>query len=355
MKRRWLPLYVTACADRHGKMRYRFRRKGFANYQFKSALGTEGFRIEYAACLTVAATKPTSIVISPAIPGTINDLIIRYYGTPSWRGMQPSSQRTYRGIIERFRKAHGDKPVAAVEARHLDAILGKMADKPAAANNLRKVLKRLFSYAVKSGMRPHRDNPADLTDSFKMRGEGFHTWTETEIQQFESYFEIRTKARLAMALMLHTGLRRSDVVRLGPQHVQNGRIRITQTKTGAPVTIPINSELRATIDANPSDSLVFLVTQFGKPFTSNGFGNWFRDRCNEAGLPQCSAHGLRKAMSRRLAEAGVTNLQGRAVTGHKTDRMFEHYAAEANKEQLADAAMANLEKQVRHIKGNSDV
>jgi integrase len=296
-----------------------------------------------------AEPQSVSVVVSRAMPGSIDDLIIRYYGTPAWRGMQPSSQKTYRGIIERFREAHGDKPVAAVQTRHLDAILGKMADRPAAANNLRKVLKRLFAYAVKAGMRPLRDNPADLTDSYKMRGEGFHTWTEAEIEQFENHFGIRTKARLALALMLHTGLRRSDVVRLGPQHVRDGRIRITQTKTGAPVTIPVHSALHTAIDANPSESLVFLVTEFKKPFTSNGFGNWFRDRCDEAGLPQCSAHGLRKAMSRRLAEAGVTNLQGRAVTGHKTDRMFAHYAAEADRAQLADEAMANLEKQVRHI------
>jgi integrase len=354
VKRRWLPLYVTAYADRHGKTRYRFRRKGFATYAFRSAPGTEAFRVEYAACMA-AEPQSASAIVSRAIPGSINDLVIRYYGTPAWHGMQPSSQNTYRGIIERFRQAHGDKPVAAVQTRHLDAILGKMADRPAAANNLRKVLKRLFAYAVKAGMRPHRDNPADLTDSFKMRGEGFHTWTEAEIEQFERHFEIASKARLAFALMLHTGLRRSDVVRLGPQHIRNGRIRITQTKTGAPVTIPVHSALRMVIDANPSEGLVFLITEFGKPFTSNGFGNWFRDRCNEAGLPQCSAHGLRKAMSRRLAEAGATNLQGRAITGHKTDRMFAHYAAEADRAHLADEAMANLERQVRHIGEDSDV
>ena len=352
MKQRWLPLYVSAYADRHGKTRYRFRRKGFATYPFRSAPGSEAFRVEYAACIS-AEQQIASIGISRAVPGSINDLIVRYYGTPAWHGMQTSSQNTYRGIIERFREAHGDKPVAAVQTRHLDAILGKMADRPAAGNNLRKVLKRLFNYAVKAGMRPLRDNPADLTDSFKIRGEGFHTWTESEIAQFESHFNVGSKARLALALMLYTGLRRSDVVRLGPQHIREGRIRITQTKTGAPVTIPLHSALIAAISASPTDKLVFLVTQFGKAFTSNGFGNWFRDRCDEAGLPECSAHGLRKAMSRRLAEAGVTNLQGRAVTGHKTDRMFAHYAAEADRGALADEAMANLEKQVRHIGNNN--
>jgi hypothetical protein len=50
--------------------------------------------------------------------------------------------------------------------------------------------------------------------------------------------------------------------------------------------------------------LTFLVTKHGKPFTANGFGNWFRDRCDEARLPQCSAHGLRKAGATIAAENG---------------------------------------------------
>ena len=53
--------------------------------------------------------------------------------------------------------------------------------------------------------------------------------------------------------------------------------------------------------------MTFLMTEWGKPFTSNGFGNWFRDQCNDAGLSQCSAHGLRKARATILAERGATD------------------------------------------------
>jgi integrase len=106
-----------------------------------------------------------------------------------------------------------------------------------------------------------------------------------------------TKARLAFALLLHTGQRRSDVVKMGRPHIKQGRLMVRQTKTGASVSIPINMELQSALNAMPGDNLTLLLTEFGKPFTSNGFGNWFRARCDEAGLPQCSAHGLRKAMS----------------------------------------------------------
>lgn len=344
-RRNWLPDNVTEYRDRHGKLRYRFRKSGLPVYHFKSQPGTEAFREEYrAAC---SASKPP-IAVQRAAPGTIADLIVKFYQSPAWKGnMKPSSQATYRNILERFRTKHGDKTVANIKAVHLDAILGAMSATPAAANNLRKILKRVFAYAVKLEMRD--DNPVMLTDAYRMRSGGFHTWTEGEIAQFEARWPLGTKPRLAMALMLYTGQRRSDAILMGRQHVAKGRIRLWQQKTGdgdaheEGRSIPLHPQLRAAIDAMPrSDHLTFLVTEFGKPFTAPGFGNWFRERCNDADLPQCSAHGLRKAMSRRLAERGATNLQGRAVTGHRTDRVFMHYAEKADQAALADAAMANL-------------
>ena len=43
----------------------------------------------------------------------------------------------------------------------------------------------------------------------------------------------------------------------------------------------------------PGD-LTFLVTEHGQSFTANDFGNKMRQWCDEAGLPECTAHGLRK-------------------------------------------------------------
>ena len=88
--------------------------------------------------------------------------------------------------------------------------------------------------------------------------------------------------------------------------------------------------------------MTYLVTVHGKPYTSTGFSDWFKRASVKAGIPHCSPHGLRKAVSRQLAEAGVTSLQGRAVTGHKTDREFQRYAAQADREHMAEQAVANL-------------
>ena len=118
-----------------------------------------------------------------------------------------------------------------------------------------------------------------------------------------------------------------------------GKIKVRQIKTSTALLIPVHPALRTVLATTPRDNFTFLVTSYGKPFSVAGFGNWFRDRCDEASLPQCSAHGLRKAAARRLAEAGCTNQQIKAITGHRTDQEVSRYTAAADQERLAEQAM----------------
>lgn len=338
MARKWLPEGVTDFKDRHGKIRYRFRRRGYKTIYFHSQPGTEEFREEYAAALASAPIEAGSG--SGPAPFSYDALIASFYRTPKWIAMRPSSQKTYRGIVERFRAANGDKDVRRISTAAIDRKLGTMADTPAAANNLRKVLARLHRHAIKLGWRT--DNPVAASDAFAQAGDGHHTWTESEIAQFEAQWPLGTRERLAMALLLYTALRRSDMVRLGRQHREGEWFVIRQQKTAAPIRLPIAPQLAEAIEAVEGSHLTYLVTQFGQPFTGDGFGNWFRRKCAKAGIPHCTPHGLRKAMSRRLAEAGATNQEGRAMTGHKSDRLFSHYASRANQGALAGAGMAKV-------------
>jgi integrase len=335
---RRLPKYVSEFADRHGKMRVRFRRKGQEPYYFKSAPWTGEFMQEYRSCLDKVAAPEPIIGISRSKPGTISALISVYYTTPEFTGLRDSSKTTYRNILERFREAHGTKRVALIERKHIKAILGAMADRPAAANNLLDRLKTLMALAMDLGWR--KDDPTLRMRGFKIESDGFHTWTEEEIAAFEARHPLRSKARLALALMLYTGQRRSDAVTMGRQHIDGHRIKVRQQKTTVRLAIPMHPTLRAVIEATPKENMTFLVTSFGKPFAAAGFGNWFRERCDEAGLPQCSAHGLRKAAARRLAEAGCSNQQIKAITGHRTDQEVSRYTEAANQVLLAEQAMA---------------
>lgn len=333
MPRRWLPDNVTQYRDRHGKTRYRYRKKGFKTHHFKAAPGTEEFREE------LHHAREAKLSAGGSLPYTYDALIESFYRTAKWQEMKPSSQKTYGSIIERFRAKNGSKDVRRVQTPTIDALLSGMADRPAAANNLRKVLKRLHRHAIRLSWRT--DNPVDATDPYK-KGKGWHCWTEAEIAQYEARWALGTRERLAFALLLYTALRRSDMVTIGRQHRQGGELILRHEKNDSETIIPIAEPLAQALDAMPESQMTYLQTEFGRPFTSNGFGNWFRRRCDVAGLPNCSAHGLRKAMSRRLAESGATSLEGRAITGHKTDKEFAHYAEQANKRKLAQAGMGKV-------------
>lgn len=338
MTRRRLPRYVSEFQDRHGTWRARFRRKGQKDYYFRATPWSDDFMREYRACLDGEAAPKIEIGLKRTKAGTISALIVAYYGTPEFTGLRPSTQATYRGIIERFRAKYGDLSVAGLDRRHIKKILGGMSETPAAANNLLDRLKTLMGLAVDLGMRP--DDPTIRMKGYRIQSDGFHTWTEDEIAAFEKRHEVGTRARLAFSLMLFTGQRRSDAVKMGRQHVTDRTILVGQQKTSAKLRIPLHPELKAIIDATPIENMTFLTTAYGKPFSAAGFGNWFRDRCDEAGLKHCSAHGLRKAAARRLAEAGCSNQQIKAITGHKTDKEVSRYTAAADQNRLAHEAMA---------------
>lgn len=335
MPRRWLPENVTEWKDRHGKKRYRFRKKGYRPHNFRSPPGTEAFREELVEAMNARIVPGEE----RAAPFTYDALIESYYRSKGWNDMRDSSRRTYRGIIERFRVKNGGKDVRAITAAAIDAKLGTMADTPAAANNLRKTLKRLHRHAIKLDWR--KDNPVDATDPFKS-GPGWHCWTDGEIGQYRKRWPLGTRERLAMELLLDTALRESDAVTAGRQHRQGDELHLHHGKNDSATIIEIGPDLAAAMDAYDSGNMTYLATQYGKPFTPKGFYNWFKRSCVKAGLAHCSPHGLRKAQSRRLAESGATPLEGRAVTGHKTDRMFAHYAESADKRALARSAKAKL-------------
>ena len=153
-----------------------------------------------------------------------------------------------------------------------------------------------------------------------------------------------------MALCLYTGQRRSDVVRMGRQHVKDGRISVAQQKTAARLKIRLHANLSAEIAAYDAanegavDHLTYITTNGGSAYSVEGFGNWFRDACALAGLKGKSPHGLRKSAGRRLAEAGCTEKQIAAILGHTSLGEVARYTREANQVGLADDAMAMLEK-----------
>lgn len=334
--------------DRHGKLRARYRKGRVAKYM-KTLPDQPGFEEE----LKAITTKPIATG-SLVIPRSVDDLINQYYLSPDYRSRGGDDDKLRRRrLLESFRKDHGKILVKHFNFQHIERILlaraekktddrGRIVGGEVAATNLRKILFRLFRLAKK--LEWITSNPVEDADRVgKLRLTGIHTWTEAEITQYKRRHPMGTKARLALEIILWTLLRRGDARLFGPQHVIRGKINFKASKNGMDLWLPIAQDLRMAITAMPSVGIkAYLVSELGKPFSKGGFGVKMREWCDEAGLPQCSAHGLRKAATRRMAESKATNRQMMAVGGWVNEEEVSTYAEAADREVLAEAGMATI-------------
>ena len=357
--------FVHEFRDRHGKVRRYFRRPGCKAVPLPGLPGSAEFMAAYQAALNGVAALQKQIGASRTVAGTVQALVAAYLdcspgSTSPFKTLAPETRRTRRNILEKFREAHGDKRIYRTEANgrrimmlereHLQRIVNEKNNTPFGQRNFLNALRGMFTWAVAECRVP--DDPTLGVTRQTIKSTGYRTWSEGDIEQYKRTHPLGTMARLAIELLLTTAARRGDVVTLGPQHVRNGTITFEQQKTDggeeASVEIPLHPDFSAALAAMPPSNVVsltptFLTTGFGKPFTAAGFGNWFRDRCNEAGLPNgLSAHGLRKATARRLAEMGCTAHEIAAITGHATLAEVQRYTKAADRKRLAREAMKKL-------------
>ncbi len=340
--------FLVEDIDRHGNVRLYVRKPGQAKIRLREEPGTRAFLDEYWNALNnnKTALPPKAAKRGSTDKASLRWLCAQYFQAAEFKSLTPRTQYVRRRILDGICKHDGDKPYAQMEARHVRKRRDERAETPEAANAMVKALRQLFSFALEYELAQR--NPAKDVPYLKSGTDGYYSWSMEDVAAFEARHPVGSKARLALALLLYTGQRRSDVVRLGPQHIKEGWITITQAKNKArkPVTlsIPVLPELEAIIDATPTGNLAFLTTQFGKPFTPDGFGNWFRKRCDEAGLTTCSAHGLRKAGAAIAAENGATERQLMAIFGWSTMKEAARYTKAANQKVLAASGMKLLRR-----------
>jgi integrase len=330
--------YVKAYRDRHGRVRHYVRRPGHKLVPLPGIPGSDEFMRAYGEALSAAAPR-AEVGASRTLAGSVSAMVVGYLSSMAFHNLAAASQNEYRRIFEGVRREYGDLGIATLARKHVVRMLDAKAKHPTAARNFLRCLRLLVHYAISIGIR--EDDPTAGVRVKVPKTDGFRTWSEEDIAAFEAAYPLGSKPRLALALLLNTALRCADVVKVGRGHVRNGTIHVTAQKTKTPLAIPITPELAEAINAAaPSEHVVFLVSERGQAFTGRGFSQWFRRQCREAGLKGLSAHGLRKATCRRLAEAGCSVNEIAAISGHASLAEVARYTRRADQAKLARNAMA---------------
>ncbi|RAZ83213.1 hypothetical protein DPM33_32910 [Mesorhizobium hawassense] len=332
------PTYINEYVDRHGRARIYLRRPGHPQLALPTPLYSQEFWTAYHAAMANEPVKANRLK-----PGSIAAAVHGYYGSIEFKSLAATTQAVYRGVLDRFvASKYGAGPIAGMQGKHVNAIIDEMASTPAAASNFRKRLSAVMDYAVSAGMRA--DNPVADAKRVRYESDGHRTWTEEDIAAYREHWKVGTPERLAMEVLLHTGLRRSDAVRLGWRHAASGAFVITAQKTGAELHIPITAELARFLKSCPADNKTFIVKSGDAARSEKAFSAYISEAAANAGLPsRSSPHGLRKAACRRLAEAGCTAPEIMSITGHTDIREVERYCREASRKLLSAQAMAKLE------------
>ena len=353
--------YLQIYKDRHGKTRINLRVPGAKSIPLRFvSVDSPGFMEAYAKALAGGQSpKSRAPDVKPPVTvqkGTFRWLVAEYVA--NLEGDQALAPRTkyirrrhLEGACLTPIKVSGgerllaDFPLDKITPAHLQRMLDEKRDTPEAANDRRKVLRAMYRWAAPRGY--VTSNPVTNTEAIKTHSEGHETWTAAHLAQWVQAHPPGTKAYLALALFFYTGQRLGDVVRLGRQHVQGDRFVFRQQKgekrRKRDMDLLIQPGLRAALETVPAGQLTFLVTELGKPFAAAGFGNWFRDRRREAGIPEgYSAHGLRKAFMTFGSNLKLTSQELAALAGHRTLKEVERYTRARDTAALAHAGGARI-------------
>ena len=332
--------YVHEYRDRHGHLRRYFRKPGCKRVPLPGLPGSLEFMSAYQAALN-----------APPLPnfadhgtGTVGWLVIEFCRSTEFANLKPSSKANYRRILDKLRRSHGHRLVRDLQlpkARKVIEDIGVLH--PAMANLTRAVLRRVMEHAIALGWR--QDNPFTKVPKYKLGTH--HTWTDNEISLYVRRWPLGTRERLAFDLLLYTGQRGGDVVRMRRSDMKNNMIRVAQQKTAKDANdyllVAIHPALARSIQAVRTTSLHLLSDTKGRPITRQSLTRLIRLAAQAAGLgANCVAHGLRKAALRRLAEAGSTTKEIAAVSGHRSLREIERYTREADQARLSQAAVGRI-------------
>jgi integrase len=352
--------------DRHGRLRWRYRRKGKTVALPGDPAANDAFEQAY---LAAATGQPQPKVVR--LPGAAHPRSLRACWrivttqTIEWQRLAPESKATQIRLAENFLStvaeesaaersegparesqhagalAYGDLPIDQLKRRHIKRILARYADTPHAAADILTLLRKLTGVALDEEW---IENDPTFRIKWRPPYKGWRAWTLEELRAFLQRWPIGTTPRLVFMLALTTGSRRKDIAKMKPADLDGEGIEVVQSKTGKRVWIPLHDLLREAMAAMNTYGETIVVTQYGRPFSHKALGMRMADWCKAAGIgPGTTLHGLRKTLGKLLAENEATTRQIMEILGHDDMEHTALYTREAEQKKLARDGMAKLD------------
>lgn len=350
--------YIERNATRHNKMRYYFRFAGRRICRLPDDINSEEFATAYwQARRSVAPVEEVAssnwTIGSPVRPASFRWLCHRYMDTTAFTTLDPTTQLKRRQIMEAMwaepitmtdDRVFADMPVSMVTIENIEVLRDRKRETPFAANERLKILRQVFE--TKADGKAIVANVAKLVQPFRVHTTGHHTITPAEIEAYIKHHGTKSKAVLALTLLMYTGFRVSDLAQIGPQHRRRDELhlRLFKGRGRGPteIVMPIHPTLDFVLASHPVTGMSYMVTEHGRPFSIKGLGNRISDWFSQAGLPHCTAHSVRKGLATNQAENEATDRMLDAMFGWRDGKTSQIYTARADRAKLARQAVQKI-------------
>lgn len=320
-----LPPYVEAVRAKNGSHRYYARiRRGGRRIRLPNDPRSQAFKIAHKQAIYDLQNDLPATSKAAINEHTIGFLVARYLESKRFEDLAKNTKRQRMLNLNRILAKYDTVPFSQITTQRLRLDMEDMSDTPAAANIYIITWRALIRFALKFDY--INLNPTLNLELYSLAGDGFLHWTQSDVSNFETAYPIGTMPRLAFEFLVTLGARQSDLIRLGPNNIENGVLKFHTKKTQVPVSIKIPESLDAAIAAMGQIGETFITSPHtGKPFKSpKSFYGWFRKHYRPLGII-APPHGLRKAVAERLAEQGATNAEMCSLLGWKSTQMPERY------------------------------
>lgn len=348
--------YVNSTTSK-GKIYYYYRREGL-RLRIKGNPGDPEFLANYTRLHNAAEKAEVKAKARPGIlPGSLAALIVAYKNSPEWTETAQSTKIDYLKALDPLATTYGHLSVAEMPRKFIFWLRDNYATKPSEkegdppiktprrANRIITVLSILLSWAVNREWRP--DNPALRIPKLKT-GVGYRAWTDDELEKMLTAPTTTADVRAAVILALATGQRGQDLIKMTWADYDGEGICIVQGKTRTRIWVPLHDRAQQLLNTMPRTLAPTILTRAdGQSWKIDHFRHAMGEQIRAAGLVGLVTHGLRTTAAKWLAEAGCSEREIMAITGHTSSVMVSRYVREADQKKRARSA---VEKVARYRK-----
>jgi integrase len=271
-------------------------------------------------------------------------LILRYYGSAGFKRLAKGTQANYRRHCEAIREKNGAKDVRKFTRPQAMAVRDKLADNWSKANERMAVLRQLCGLAV--DLEWLASNP--VSDIKKLDGGQYEAWPDEALEAYEAAAAPGTVARTVYELALGTGQRLGDCIAMRWDDLDGEFVRVVQQKTGARLWVFCPARLRDYLGALDRRGAHILALDAKRPLGKRAVQKAVEDVREKIGARHGAGrlvpHGWRYTAARQLAEAGCSDAEIQAVTGHRTLQMVQKYRGQADGKRLSRLAQRRREQ-----------